>query len=952
MKIVILDPNLDRFGHHIHFNSHLIRLFEQPSMEVTYLDVGGIMQDATPQGSTVFRQLTEMDMGRSSDRALTSATFAALQSSTENCTAFWNMIADLGPDLVLCSSEGNRRKQVFGSIPPCLSDKVFVIVHPVWSIIAQLDSQPELAEIYRNRLGGMLVLEPFLVDKLANHGIRTFWLPHRSFTTDQTLKPYTPRQTNERLRLGTVGVINQRRNHSFIIRALAGLEDTDFSYHLAGQLMDSVRPEITEALARFKDKHPNALRTDLGYLDDLHFDQVLSELDLCILAYDDQRNLQASGAVYSFIEANLPVLAPDTELFKLYARDYPAHIRLYSALDEHSLRSAIRNFKTEGADQSRKLGAARDRALVLNELCQHQAYIRSLTEALTSTESAEAANALALSGRLALATGNPISAEGYYLAAAEIAPSSEDIMLAAVELRNSNNDPAGASHLRTRILAKNFSAFPDLSNRIRSGRVGEIFVWPAFNSHQALDDFLTRFSWHFMPIANYISRVHVFVEQGDSEPAQPSSVLARRARECRNWFSGKLFIRPSSMFPEVPTQAALFSVVWKYDTPEQRKKPFPDCSTASQLYKLPIWRVDEENERFATSHFLKAGSEAIVLDNYRSQSHQSFLRLARNFTQNHAAVFGTGPSLSNAWKHDFAQVDTIAANSMVKNIGLLDHLKPKLIVCADPIFHAGASTYAEEFRHHLHFALKRYDCSLMVPERDRHIYQDYFAGEGFDIFSAPLVHRTNPNYDLCGDFSVTSTGNILTLFLLQVAFSLAHEVDIYGCDGRPQTENSYFWGHDKSAQLNEHMTDIQRAHPGFFKISYDEYYNEHCATLEHFLSFAEQNGRIVRSKTFSYIPALIAREYKMILGGQPTPTPDGVDVNARIIRASASALIDPAAFAQRLSQDTGFRDSLLAARKTLGETHPHTSHFDKTMAYLKIAPSLYDPPARPTAKGA
>lgn len=76
------------------------------------------------------------------------------------------------------------------------------------------------------------------------------------------------------------------------------------------------------------------------------------------------------------------------------------------------------------------------------------------------------------------------------------------------------------------------------------------------------------------------------------------------------------------------------------------------------------------------------------------------------------------------------------------------------------------------------------------------------------------------------------------------------------------------------------------------------------------------------------------------------------DANAQIIRASAAALVDPAAFAQRLSQDVAFRNSLLAARKALGDTHPHIRHFDKTLAHLKIASDGSALSDRPTAKSA
>lgn len=942
MKIAIFDPNLARFGHHVHFNTQVLSLTDQDGFDVTYFDVDSIMQDAySGNGNVRFYQVSASDMeasARASRAPLTSKEFQEKQASVEACGQLWKTIAKTKPDIVIVASEATRRKQLFGAVPKGLRDRVYAVVHPLWSVIGQLDGHRELREIYQNNLAGMMVLEPFLVDKLSNHGVKTFWMPHRSYTEDcLTSSRRENHAQGEKLRIGTVGVINDRRNHKFLIEALGQLDDLSFEYVVAGQLMNGVRDEVAAATRSFKNTAQRKLTTVFDYLDDDQFNEIVGSLDACVLAYDELRNLQASGAIYSMLEQGVPIIVPETDLFRDYQRRVPQFITTYKALDGDSLRDAIRTFaQTKDATEHLR-GRSRDQFLMGNQMSDHQRYFKVLLETLSSSNPEKANSSLVSSARIEAAKSHVSTAEGYLLTAIETAPKLPDAYTELVNLRDESGDEAGASHIRTRWLEQDPDAFAHLKNRPSKGGPFELVVWPAFSKRQDLEDFLTRFAFHYAPISDFVSKVHYYVEKDWAPELERNLAISDEARARRSHFLGKLFAHPKEMFADLDTKTISASIVWKYETADERRKPFPEGKIANQLYKKPIWRVDEQRERFATSLFLKAVSESIKLDGYRSRSQESFERLAAKFTKNRVAVFGTGPSLSDAWNHDFSNVDTIAANSMVKNIGLLDHLKPKLIVCADPIFHAGVSTYAEEFREYLRYAVQRYGCSVMVPERDCHIYQDYFKDDGFDIFSVPLQKRDEPNYKMLEDFSVTSTGNILTLFLLQLAFSVADTVDIYGCDGRPKSENSYFWSHDKSAQLNDKMDDIQRAHPGFFNISYDDYYDEHCETLDRFLSAAEVTGKTPVSQTFSHIPALIKRQTGEVtnkaLPASISQGPGDTDQSSILLNVSRQLLLDPVDSLASLKSDPQLSKAVKQALAVLPKDHKITKHFQKVRRF-------------------
>lgn len=224
-------------------------------------------------------------------------------------------------------------------------------------------------------------------------------------------------------------------------------------------------------------------------------------------------------------------------------------------------------------------------------------------------------------------------------------------------------------------------------------------------------------------------------------------------------------------------------------------------------------------------------------------------------------VFGTGPSLSLAANHDYGQGVAVVCNSMVKNEALLDRMRPPLIVAADPIFHAGASVYAGDFRSALYKAMERYDAYYLCNQRDFRIFDAYMPEHLRErLIGAPAGWGMHLKTNTTEKFEFTACPNILTLFLLPIAVAMSEEeIFIAGCDGRPLRQNDYFWRHDKSVQFNDKMGAIQEAHPSFFDISYDDYYFLHCETVSSWLGSAEGAGRRVVNMTPSFIPALRAR---------------------------------------------------------------------------------------------
>lgn len=226
-----------------------------------------------------------------------------------------------------------------------------------------------------------------------------------------------------------------------------------------------------------------------------------------------------------------------------------------------------------------------------------------------------------------------------------------------------------------------------------------------------------------------------------------------------------------------------------------------------------------------------------------------------------AYAIASGPSIADYPKFDYSDSLVVVCNSVIFDEDLMQHIRPQILVFADPIFHFGPSQYAGEFRRRLRSVAASHDFSIIIPEKYFGLFTDWFPELRSRTIAIPLGDKDGkPNLNLIRRFEVRPSPNVLTMLMLPVASTFADEVQIIGCDGRPAAENSYFWSHHPKVQIGDKMQNIQRVHPAFFAIDYDDYYSEHCAYLDQLLSLGENEGKRYRSITFSHIPALNSRE--------------------------------------------------------------------------------------------
>ncbi len=221
-------------------------------------------------------------------------------------------------------------------------------------------------------------------------------------------------------------------------------------------------------------------------------------------------------------------------------------------------------------------------------------------------------------------------------------------------------------------------------------------------------------------------------------------------------------------------------------------------------------------------------------------------------------VFGTGPSLDQAWDRSFADGYRIVCNTIVRNKALLDHIAPHFIVAADAIHHFDNNTHAAAFRADLAAALRDRELCALVPD----LFYPLLVAYHPDVVSKVIPVRTDLqgiHLEMKRCLAYTNLPNVLNGLLLPLASSLANEVLLLGFDGRAPGDEA-FWANSAANSYPEFKTAIKTAHPQFFQgIDFTRYAEEQSDGAEMILSKGESLGKRYFCLNRTHIPALRKR---------------------------------------------------------------------------------------------
>ncbi|MCC7391865.1 hypothetical protein IT571_05850 [Candidatus Sumerlaeota bacterium] len=369
----------------------------------------------------------------------------------------------------------------------------------------------------------------------------------------------------------------------------------------------------------------------------------------------------------------------------------------------------------------------------------------------------------------------------------------------------------------------------------------DVILWPPVGTQKRLDDFVARLKFHF-PRDCEITIPHA---PGLQPPVKTPWYLADYSARCSSEFR---FVAAEGGNRSAVALALRHRGVVLTEAAEK----IPGGGTARFLPNgAPLDPGDVEMETFWLAKFHDRG-RATASKNSRRHFEEFRKSLPK---KKKVYLLCTGPSLSRFAEFDFSDGYVIGCNTVVSNEALMKHAAPDFVVASDPIFHFGPGIYAEKFRVDLAAAAQRQRFLFMTLATYHHLVPHHVMMEPSRV-ALPQLRLDVRARSFDEAWSVPQTANIMTMFMLPLARTLAKEVHIIGADGREPGE-TYFWKHDPASQLTDKMQAIKAAHPAFFaKRNYVDYYDRHCAIVASQIAEIERDGGRVHTLTPSFIPAL------------------------------------------------------------------------------------------------
>jgi hypothetical protein len=347
--------------------------------------------------------------------------------------------------------------------------------------------------------------------------------------------------------------------------------------------------------------------------------------------------------------------------------------------------------------------------------------------------------------------------------------------------------------------------------------------------------------------------------------AEISGDKARRIKERLNFFVGSLPGKVSVRFTRrVSWRSAMMAdVVLEADQ---------GIVTAGLRRAFDhIFNVDFESNPMDAWDLARANQllNALPDPGDRAASHSRLIRaVERCRSMGHAKtyIFGTGPSLQEALKHDFSDGVVVVCNTIVRDDALWRHLNPDFVMAGDALYHFGHTAHAKAFRADLRQRLleSRGKTLFVYPETFHGIVRDELGDLDELLIPVPIGDHTDIDVDLCAQFELPALGNVLNALLLPLACTLTPEVCLWGFDGRAPNDK-LFWANSSRHSYPELMPALREEHPAFFAHfvppSKEKSYVEsvHGDELDRRLTVAEARGFTFTMMHFSWTDTLNKR---------------------------------------------------------------------------------------------
>ena len=391
-----------------------------------------------------------------------------------------------------------------------------------------------------------------------------------------------------------------------------------------------------------------------------------------------------------------------------------------------------------------------------------------------------------------------------------------------------------------------------------------IFYFPPFDNPADLNDHLARASWYLSSLEPERIYLPVIGQLKENFSFHVPPHLDKQADKIYRRLTDRIRLIDAGNEEEHVKcfEESLLVMQWKMDS-------YPSLSwkqrvnEAIERKEKQLWKVDHNRVRYAGSFYIKAGFERGNFSHMEEEidlCREKFNKMTAEIgTVERSFLFLTGPMAALYREFDFRDGLSIICNSTIFDEELLTYIKPRIMTFGDPIFHFGISQYAATFRERLVEVLKRHKFHICIPFNYYRLFTYHFPQFKDITIGIPFDYKKPINFDLNQDFYLNPYKNILTMLMLPLAATFSKEIHMIGADGRKKSESEYFWSFNPRTQINDKMSNIREAHPAFFDIDYNEYYEEHIDTLADFLVRGEEAGKTFHMMTPSYIPCLRRR---------------------------------------------------------------------------------------------
>ena len=242
-----------------------------------------------------------------------------------------------------------------------------------------------------------------------------------------------------------------------------------------------------------------------------------------------------------------------------------------------------------------------------------------------------------------------------------------------------------------------------------------------------------------------------------------------------------------------------------------------------------------------------------------SAAFESFLNTVSD--ANRVNVCGNGPSLSELTPSWSADAINMVCNSAIESKPLMDQLRPSAVGFIDSVLF-GPSLFARRYFDSLQRCVDTYDSYVFVPAG----YAQFLLSQHYPFLRGRLIGMElvpELSYPTITSLRAAMSGSVVTCLLLPAALGIRPKhIAIWGCDGRDSSKRGV-WSYRTG--LSPRLHEAAAAHPAHFRDnvpsekSLSTFYETYCDHFERLLSYIEQQGVLVESRSFSHVPALAAR---------------------------------------------------------------------------------------------